>query len=127
MLEKHFWDLIGWANANATPGSYAEDTLEEALLDLTPGEIEDFYLLYHRQVMAAWTEDMQLVAFVANCRGDRMIDTDLYVFLCWLIDRGKPHYDAVLTHPDQLADVYDSPDWMSDGYCQAAVLAWESR
>jgi hypothetical protein len=125
MHDKHFWDLIDWTNAEADHPNDREDALEGALRQLSLEEIEDFYLLYHQKIMSAWTTDMQLVAFLVNHGGDRMIATDLLVFLHWLIDRGKSEYDSALSDPDRLAEVDEEPRWDSEGYHATAVLAWE--
>jgi hypothetical protein len=127
MNDKEFWDLIAWANAKADHPGDREQALENELLQLPPSEIEDFYVLYHQQVMAAWTEPMQLVAFLVNGSGDDLMrEVELFVFLCWLVDRGKAEYEAALNDPDTLADLHDEGEWGSDGYRADAGFAWEA-
>jgi hypothetical protein len=123
--DKEFWDLIAWANAQGEDEEDREDALEDALCDLSPEAIEDFFLVYDRQVTAAWTPDVALLAYLVNRYGDRSAYDDLLDFICWLIDRGRAVYQAALSDPDRLADVEDELPWESQGYWRNAAIAWE--
>jgi hypothetical protein len=126
MGDKEFWDLIAWANAQEEHPDDREDVLGDALGDLPPGEMEDFYLIYDRHVTAAWTADVALLAYLVNRYGDRSAYDDLLEFICWLIDRGRVVYQAALTDPDRLADVAEDLPWGSEGYWHVVSFEWAS-
>jgi Protein of unknown function (DUF4240) len=127
MNDKEFWDLIAWANARHYYREEREEAIEDALSELPPEEIEDFFLVYDRHVTQAWTNDVALLAHLINRYGDRSDHLDLRDFVCWLIDQGKAAYQAALTDPDRLADLADDQPWESEGYWDRAAYAWANK
>src|SRR3954471_11308271 len=125
MNDKEFWDLIAWANAQAGHPEERQDAIEDALFELPPARIEDFYLAYDRFVTAAWTSDVAVLTYLINCYGTRSGYEYLLGFVCWLIDAGPVVYHAALTDPERLADVEGDLPWDSEGYWRNACCAWE--
>jgi hypothetical protein len=137
MLDKRFWDIIGFACQGEcivlAPEGEDEDAWDEfrwfrplltELKKLTPEGVVHFQHWFDQKMDALYTWDhwgaMHLLSGSES-------DNRFALFRAWLVCMGKKVYEAALLNPDTLADFVDPArehDY-SPGFCAPGLNAWD--
>lgn len=102
MSDERFWSLINQSAQHENDPQSQLKSLEEALVQLPPEEIEAFDAAFWRQMSRAYTWDLWGAAYVVHGGAS---DDGFEYFRRWLISKGQAVFETALAHPDNLADM----------------------
>ena len=110
MTEVEFWDLVTRTEATQSQESLAQ-SLKQKLTELSHDELKAFDKIFGQQMRRSYLWSVWGAAYIiTGCDSEYAFAE----FRCFLISLGKTTYEAVITHPDSLAQL---PVWPEkDGY-----------
>ncbi|PIW62390.1 DUF4240 domain-containing protein [Shewanella sp. CG12_big_fil_rev_8_21_14_0_65_47_15] len=115
MTEVEFWDLVTRTEATQSQESLAQ-SLKQKLAELSNDELKAFDKIFGQQMRRSYLWSLWGAAYIiTGCDSEYAFAE----FRCFLISLGKATYEAVITHPDNLAQL---PAWPEkDGYAYPFV------
>jgi hypothetical protein len=102
MSEDRFWELIDLSSEYEADPARQLEVLKQALLDLSPAELEAFERAFQREQLRAYTWKLWGAAYVINGGAS---DDGFEYFQRWLISKGREIFNAAVSDPDSLADI----------------------
>ena len=122
-MSSSFWEIVGRAKEEAGDDWESRpDTLKSLLLKLTPEEICQFDLDYHKKLIEAYRWDLWGAAYLIN---GGCSDDGFDYFRDFLISEGRQVYEAALKNPDSLAELGDLEDAELESYRYVIYEAYE--
>lgn len=115
MTEAEFWNLVTRTQA-AQSQEHLVQMLKQKLTELSNDELKDFDKIFGQQMRRSYLWSVWGAAYIiTGCDSEYAFAE----FRCFLISLGKVHYEAVITHPDSLAQLSAWPE--KDGYAYPFV------
>ncbi|EGM68617.1 DUF4240 domain-containing protein [Shewanella sp. HN-41] len=115
MTEVEFWGLVTRTEATQSQESLVQ-SLKQQLTELSNDELKAFDKIFGQQMRRSYLWSVWGAAYIiTGCDSEYAFAE----FRCFLISLGKATYEAVITHPDSLAQLSAWPE--KDGYAYPFV------
>ncbi|RZJ32529.1 MAG: DUF4240 domain-containing protein [Brevundimonas sp.] len=101
MSDAQFWAIIEVTTPYRADADAQAEALRQTLTALAPAEVLAFRDAFERQMQRAYRWDLWAVTHIAHGGAS---DDGFDYFRRWLISRGQPTFERILSEPDSLPD-----------------------